>query len=766
MRPYTVEHLTESVTGERHEVFELVGILVHSGTAETGHYYSYIKERPTSQERHEWIEFNDENVRPWDPNCMEAATFGGPDNTTNVSMNDPIYQAKPYSAYMLFYQRTSSLAQQQEEILDQRTSAPLRVEMEAQLREHLINENNVRLRRHCLFDPSYPSFVARCFERAMSLEQIPEERLQQTCEQASSHAPLVQNDFRELAMEVALSHLDQIVSRVKEIPNFSSFYAMIEDATARSSKCAYALYNYFYYRRAAFRALIQRNPEASVRASTGHIIVSCAKKIATDLPHLYIANDSNGVASSPRIAQDGSISELWGGFGSPDSCVPVVKGIMCLFDYLWRHFHVNFRSWDDCFGTLLAFAKLGPAETAHVLADNYLAKLLQIITADASQDLPNNYQRMMQNCMKRPPPSFSAVAATMHYLFQQLEPTLGVENIVDSPEDRLGYSAAPFPWTAEEVQLVHMGHARPPSTLFVEKLLSIPQVQQCALNIMNRLMETSAQMETRIMGTLRKNLQGATSTQPIDPYLRASGVYVQHSRCPSLAMELIAHISAQAKHLERGEGSAFLGFMAVCLDGTRPDEEWPGQLRDFSLCLIPDWAPFLLVDSDIKIATQALTMLENVLFVNSEKDSSSSVEDDDDDSPFPIPGESIEKVVRKLAVSCLTYLKTVHVRHRASITEQAANTVMLVVHKCQPQFQSCEVDDGLDEEFQRLQSGTWTEFPSERRAQSSFDHTDKGQKKEVTGSLKDLIVDTIEENGSGESQMPRCAHWEAQHGQI
>ena len=38
--------------------YELVGILVHRGVADSGHYYSFIKDRSASS----WIEFNDKTV--------------------------------------------------------------------------------------------------------------------------------------------------------------------------------------------------------------------------------------------------------------------------------------------------------------------------------------------------------------------------------------------------------------------------------------------------------------------------------------------------------------------------------------------------------------------------------------------------------------------------------------------------------------------------------------------------------------------------------
>lgn len=44
-------------------LYQLVGVLVHSGSANSGHYYSYIKERDG---KGRWLEFNDRLVKEFD----------------------------------------------------------------------------------------------------------------------------------------------------------------------------------------------------------------------------------------------------------------------------------------------------------------------------------------------------------------------------------------------------------------------------------------------------------------------------------------------------------------------------------------------------------------------------------------------------------------------------------------------------------------------------------------------------------------------------
>ncbi|EFN51470.1 hypothetical protein CHLNCDRAFT_59229, partial [Chlorella variabilis] len=102
--PYTVEGASEAdgrpaeKKDASHYRYDLRGIVVHSGSAFAGHYYSVIKDR---QPGGEWYCFDDTNVEPWDPAKLDMDCFGGrfiPEGFTQEC-------DRPNSAYMLFYER-------------------------------------------------------------------------------------------------------------------------------------------------------------------------------------------------------------------------------------------------------------------------------------------------------------------------------------------------------------------------------------------------------------------------------------------------------------------------------------------------------------------------------------------------------------------------------------------------------------------------------------------------------------------------------------
>lgn len=59
--------------------YDLVGVTVHTGTADGGHYYSFIKERSTvvGQLKDRWFLFNDAEVKVFEPSQIATECFGG-----------------------------------------------------------------------------------------------------------------------------------------------------------------------------------------------------------------------------------------------------------------------------------------------------------------------------------------------------------------------------------------------------------------------------------------------------------------------------------------------------------------------------------------------------------------------------------------------------------------------------------------------------------------------------------------------------------------
>ncbi|CAI7896819.1 unnamed protein product, partial [Closterium sp. NIES-53] len=97
--------------------YSLVGVVVHSGTAFAGHYYSYIKERSGDSPLHHsrpsqsvrskqrWLCFDDKRVEAYNVRELEKDCFGG--KYSAEVYDNLIKTSSPQSAYMLFYEENS-----------------------------------------------------------------------------------------------------------------------------------------------------------------------------------------------------------------------------------------------------------------------------------------------------------------------------------------------------------------------------------------------------------------------------------------------------------------------------------------------------------------------------------------------------------------------------------------------------------------------------------------------------------------------------------
>ena len=60
--------------------YRLVGVLAHTGTADSGHYYSFISDRkppPPGSSKRTWLEYNDTLVQEFSEDRIKKECFGG-----------------------------------------------------------------------------------------------------------------------------------------------------------------------------------------------------------------------------------------------------------------------------------------------------------------------------------------------------------------------------------------------------------------------------------------------------------------------------------------------------------------------------------------------------------------------------------------------------------------------------------------------------------------------------------------------------------------
>lgn len=100
-----IEEDVQDIVSEEGLLYELKGIVVHSGQFSFGHYYSFAKD-PISGK---WLKLDDDQVSEFDMADLESECFGGIQTTVNKWTNCVYKTEKTASAYMLFYQRKDDI---------------------------------------------------------------------------------------------------------------------------------------------------------------------------------------------------------------------------------------------------------------------------------------------------------------------------------------------------------------------------------------------------------------------------------------------------------------------------------------------------------------------------------------------------------------------------------------------------------------------------------------------------------------------------------
>ncbi|KAI9979899.1 hypothetical protein PInf_027544 [Phytophthora infestans] len=170
MFPYTSDAGADSGDGKS-IMYDLVGVVVHSGTSDTGHYYSFIKDREAT-ENPRWLEFNDEIIREFDVETMGEECFGGEEVAQKWNAiqgtYSPLVHMKRRSAYMLIYERRS------EEILSV-DSEKSTVSSQVQILADQIMQVNARYEGVVnAFAPNYEQFISDLVDSATRSECSPE----------------------------------------------------------------------------------------------------------------------------------------------------------------------------------------------------------------------------------------------------------------------------------------------------------------------------------------------------------------------------------------------------------------------------------------------------------------------------------------------------------------------------------------------------------------------------------------------------------------
>lgn len=634
------------------DIFELVGILVHSGTAESGHYYSFIRERPSNGEKENWIEFNDDCVTPWDPTSMENSCFGGPDYRGPVDGGNIQYD-KSWSAYMLFYQRSSELAAQKQSLEQSGAASPLRLPVPLRLSNHIAMENELLMRKYCLYDPSHAPFVTKMLSHVKQINGG-------QCSQ--SHT------LEKLALVAALNHLDQVIARTKDLPDFPTFMVALRHLCHQCAECSRDYLEWYCDLPETLRMLLLRNPDAVVRNEIASSIIAALTKVNIDAPYAYGFGDDDEVDAD----------ELEG--GDPQLIQRVVKAI----NRLWDMFHSNCRAWPEYFGLLASIAKLGKPEATLLLDAGYLRRTLEIISADNQLPISPQYSRMLNIISKRiatRPVSYESVITLLCRLIDTCDASL--DPVADDDERiDIALNGLPIPLSNVERNLVMQHWIRNSAHILTEKLLQIHQNDYATEAIIIALLNWPDPLDENIFAAIAHGIRRNAPSTPCGPFLRAALIYCQHSREPDGLVKMVMHITKTATHLDNSEGKEFLQFFKDVVQLQCPHNEMDKEETfKFFLDQATQWGPGLLTYYETFVRAETEDYLQDIII----RPASDAIETTElpEDEHMQENMKVMMAVGQKLGIACLDYLQDTYVRPRQTAVRAMLANIQTVIEACQ-----------------------------------------------------------------------------------
>ncbi|CAD8161453.1 unnamed protein product [Paramecium pentaurelia] len=144
MFKWTKDHLINNLQLDDYTdyIYKLVGVLIHTGSADSGHYYSFIN----SQEN-KWFEFDDRFVSPFKFENLKQECFGGNNQQNDYYNNFDWDSNKSKNAYLLFYEKID------------KQDIQIKGTNEKCLQNKIIQENIVYLKNQLFYSSDYQAFV-------------------------------------------------------------------------------------------------------------------------------------------------------------------------------------------------------------------------------------------------------------------------------------------------------------------------------------------------------------------------------------------------------------------------------------------------------------------------------------------------------------------------------------------------------------------------------------------------------------------------------
>ena len=649
MTPYNVDYLREPPKALDPDIFSLVGVLVHSGTAESGHYYSYIQERPASASHYaKWVEFNDLDVSEFNPADIDSQCFGGWQDL-------PTYDTrwtKPWNAYMLFYERRRSYSQNSD---PPPPSASVRTPVPGDLGTRINIDNQIFLRQFCQYDAMHALFIRNLLRQLRILND-------NQCSQ--------NHEAERAVLELALDCLTKILARSKETAQFDDMLATLAKTMGNCSSCCDITLQWISTDTNALHDLVLRCPHAKVRKDAVSTILLTLQK----LRRVSLGEDDNvSVEEVMPKAEGDSLSSSY----QATLCTLVEK-----LSSLWENIPSSTRAWDDYFGLLAEIAAMGPQESHILLRAEFLQRGLELLICDHAN---------IRNLRAHPPYDaycrlhekgrkflFTKLIELLANLFERVD--FRISPTDENCSERTLHSGR-APLTLAESHYIHFRQAGPKSVcVFLEKILN-SAANPRAVKRITRVM-ILAEPDLGISSQMYHTIASGLNVEPAHlaaPFLHAAITFCECTPASAHAEKIITDVASDVHSIGNNGGKEHLEFFAQArrIRSLRNIEPTDFFQRVVIKC-VQAWAPPLLTYWESEVRLSTLELLKILLFQD-------DLNFDDDEEYADFITDNVKKLCKACALHCQRILQ-----EGKTVGRSAEQITLVIRHSLQKYY---DMDD-------------------------------------------------------------------------
>lgn len=649
MTPFNVEQLSNPEELLPPDIFELVGVLVHSGTAESGHYYSYIRARPLAAGSPEsWVEFNDAEVRAFDPSSIPGSCFGG--ISESFADMSPIRFNKVYNAYMLFYQRVSSIETAKTIYKPQGIDNAISLPLSTDLSNHIALDNELFIRCYCLQNPHHASFIRALLDR-MRWDDA------NTC--SDDH------QIEKKAFWLTLDHLEEVFSRSKDLPQVEAIFYMLEGFIRTCPYCAFLALDWTVTHTSALRNLLLRNPYPLVRNGFSKLLSMAFRTLKKH------TRNYNGDLSQDEVdVHRKNYSNMF------------LKITECLSE-LFKQLLGQSRAWDDYFDLLTNLASIDREEAKVLLDEDFLERCLHIVWLDRddTKKLRHDYPTYWRLIEKGRKFSHRGMLDLLSALLSRID-LISAPCLKQQDRCRSGdkYSLTTFEWNL----IRSLPKFR--KMEFLRKILEPKHNPPAAHKILEILLESEPELNE--LDPIRKTLEDGLRVEPAHlsaPFLEATLIFVQHAPNVQVILALVDYTAKGVESINNRGGMEHLNFFQQ-LPRTRNHRLRKPNIwyEHLATDKIADWAPTLLIYNDKQVRDQTVETLRQLLF-------NRLYEDRADDEHH-----HLRRIGRELCLACVEKLTKSYLETHAEVEMGALDSINSVIRHCLTTLYDSNVEEDVE----------------------------------------------------------------------